>query len=1325
MNSVPTTRLIRETLAECRRRIAEVVAREAQLERDLAKRRASSTRAAEQAMALQAGEGGRQRQELETSQREALARIKLRFEARAARIRTAGADCRRRSDQLIDRQDGREVFGFQKATLDSEKRRDAELMAAEEAFAAVSADVARGRELLAGKEATIRSLLAPFGSFRRRLSPAFPWPAPAPGADEHECLHRVGEALAELDELTPRLRRLILPSLARLFPAWLVCLLLAAATAGAVFGLPALGRPALNAGVAGAGAAGVFAMFLVFRLAAWRQARPLGEQAVRHVANLRAWLSAAADKAETRHRAEGLRIQAEYAETNRSIRERWAWHDESVTVKRSNARQALDAKIERATARHQRAQEAALARLARRHTEETRAAEMETQARRSRITEAARVEADRLNTESAAARAALKAEWAAAVEPCAGLLSTAAAEPPAREWSPELWKGWSPPAEYAEPPKIGVLNFEVRALAPKWPLDPGLTFPGPERRSTPLWLAYPDEGAVVLETDKTGADEAGAALNNMAYRLLCSLPPGRLRVTVLDPAGLGKTFASLMHLADYTEGQGGAGQRIWTESGQIEQRLAELTEHLEKVIQMYLRNEFANLVEYNARAGSVAERHHLLLVSGFPVNFSDSAARRLLNLISNGGRCGIITLLHWDRRHPVPAGFTVEELRAAGVHLVHTGSGFAAAPTFGAGVRLTLGAPPAPELATDLLHRIGRASRDANKVEVPFEVVAPAPGDLWRESTINEIRVPIGRTGASKLQYLDLGRGTRQHALISGKTGSGKSNLLHVLVTNLALRCSPGEIEFYLVDFKKGVEFKAYATARLPHARVVAIESDREFGLSVLERLDEELRRRGELFRGLGVQDVPGYRGAGGREPMPRCLLLVDEFQEYFTQEDRISQNAAALLDRIVRQGRAFGVHVILASQTLGGAYALARATLGQMAVRIAFQCDEADAYLIMGDENPAPRLLSRPGEGIYNDAAGALEANSPFQAVWLPDDEREERLEAIRSRAAGSSWAGAAPVVYEGSAPANLADNQELGRLLAAPPAAPPPFPTVWLGAPNSIKGPTAAVFPRSGGGNLLIVGQRDESTLALAAAAIISLVAQHPPGLARIILVDTTPPGAPRGEMLARLASALPRGVERVPPAELPGTLAALAVDLDARAADPAQPKPSTFLLLVGLQNCKKLKQDDGFGFSSDPGDSAANPSATFQRLYVDGPAAGIHTIAIVDSYNNVSRFLGRKGLSEFEMRVLLQMSASDSSSLVDQPGAAGLGLYGALYYNDREGWLETFRPYSPPEGGWLAAALASLQPARSRPTDPATGGSEASPRLPAAFAPPKLDA
>src|ERR1039458_5079659 len=128
-----------------------------------------------------------------------------------------------------------------------------------------------------------------------------------------------------------------------------------------------------------------------------------------------------------------------------------------------------------------------------------------------------------------------------------------------------------------------------------------------------------------------------------------------------------------------------------------------------------------------------------------------------------------------------------------------------------------------------------------------------------------------------------------------------------------------------------------------------------------------------------------------------------------------------------------------------------------------------------------------------------------------------------------------------------------------------------------------------------------------------------------------------------------------------------------------------PETFVLIHGLQNFKKLRQEDEFSFSS--GESATvNPAAVLQNLISDGPAHGIHIIATCDTYNNVNRFLGRKTLTEFEMRVLFQMSASDSASLVESPDAGTLGLHRALFYNDREGYTEIFRPYARPGNEWI---------------------------------------
>ena len=114
----------------------------------------------------------------------------------------------------------------------------------------------------------------------------------------------------------------------------------------------------------------------------------------------------------------------------------------------------------------------------------------------------------------------------------------------------------------------------------------------------------------------------------------------------------------------------------------------------------------------------------------------------------------------------------------------------------------------------------------------------------------------------------------------------------------------------YLIDFKEGVEFQWYATYRLPHARVVAIQSEREFGLSVLQRLDGILRERGDKFRDAGVNDLAGYRAAKPNERMPRILLVIDEFQEVVELDPHLPK-----LMRAVFQQQPEVAHVYLGSR--------------------------------------------------------------------------------------------------------------------------------------------------------------------------------------------------------------------------------------------------------------------------------------------------------------------------------------------------------------------------------------------------------------------------
>ena len=373
----------------------------------------------------------------------------------------------------------------------------------------------------------------------------------------------------------------------------------------------------------------------------------------------------------------------------------------------------------------------------------------------------------------------------------------------------------------------------------------------------------------------------------------------------------------------------------------------------------------------------------------FPTNFSEAAARKLVSIATSGPRCGVYTLIMVDRKQKMPANFDLNDLAAGAVHLDWvSATSRSDEPQFDDAIRgessarpqptgegrfrwrypafehlpLALDRPPSAERFNDVLRAAGRAAKDSMKVEVPFEQVAPPENEYWTGDCGKELVVPIGRAGARRLQPVRLGKGTSQHLLVCGKTGSGKSTFLHALITNTALLYSPDEVEFYLIDFKKGVEFKTYATHHLPHARVIAIESEREFGLSVLERLDGELRRRGDLFRAAGRAGLARISARRGRvSAMPRVLLVVDEFQELFVEDDKLAQDADLLLDRLVRQGRAFGIHVLLGSQTLSGAYSLARSTMGQMAVRVALQCSEADANLILSDERNDGGPISEP----------------------------------------------------------------------------------------------------------------------------------------------------------------------------------------------------------------------------------------------------------------------------------------------------------------------------------------------------------------------------
>ena len=862
-------------------------------------------------------------------------------------------------------------------------------------------------------------------------------------------------------------------------------------------------------------------------------------------------------------------------------------------------------------------------------------------------------------------RAQLDARWDEAVATLQAYATDSCARLEARHpaWNAASWATWSTSPIFSPDLPLGHLRIDLPTLAAAC----GRTIGDAAGTVTiPAALAFPSPASLLVRCGPEGRPAGLGLIHQVLLRALVSFPAGKLRLVLIDPLGLGEAFSPLLDLAEHDESLLGDG--VLNDVTAIERGLDDLVAHLETVIQKRLRGRYATLEDYNREAGELQEPLHVVAVADFPAGFSERGLERLALLARTGARCGVhVVLLHDDRR-TLPAVLDLAWFRRTGVILRALQERLVLDREGLQDWTFSADAPAPMPLMQHLITAVGKAADGAQRVELGFAAVAPTAAELWSKSSAKGLAIPLGKRGPDRLQLLELGRGTAQHVLIGGRTGSGKSTLLHVLITSAALWYAPSEVEFHLIDFKKGVEFKAYATHRLPHARVVAIESDREFGLSVLRQLDRELTSRGESFRTVGAQDLAAHRAAGGAH-LPRILLIIDEFQEFFTEDDAIARDAALLLDRFVRQGRAFGVHVILGSQTLAGSYSLAKSSLGQMGIRIALPCNEADAHLLLHEDNDATRLLTRPGDAVYNDQAGMAAGNSPFQVCWLSDEQEAGHLRPLAARATAANWKPLQPpVFFEGSAPSDLGDAPLIPHTTA-----------VWVGQSSSLSGAAMVPFQPAAAGNLLIVGQNREAAAATCAALFLGMGGNPS---ARLMALDGEDADGP----FAMMTTSLSPLVQRHGAKEAATVLGDLSALLERRQSGDDGSRSTILLVVFALQRQRSLRPDDDGGFGSDSG---RKPSDLLATLLANGSEYGIHIVVWCDSLASVQHGLGRKAVRDFDARILFQMAAGDSSELIDEDSASRLGLHNALLAVESDGRREKFRPCSLPS----AAALARI--------------------------------
>lgn len=224
------------------------------------------------------------------------------------------------------------------------------------------------------------------------------------------------------------------------------------------------------------------------------------------------------------------------------------------------------------------------------------------------------------------------------------------------------------------------------------------------------------------------------------------------------------------------------------------------------------------------------------------------------------------------------------------------------------------------------------------------------------------------------------------HLLVTGTTGSGKSELLLTVLIGLVERYPPAEVSMILLDFKGGASFNVLEP--LPHIMSVETNHIAEASFRSLGAITAELLRRERLFAKHEVPDYIAFRRAYPDVVLPRLVVAIDELRVLVDNND----DAATSLARLAATGRSLGFHLIIATQRTQGAVSTdMRANIGAvMSLRTA---TEHDSWEILGTGDAYRISPTTPGRAYYKSSA---EQPQLFQTSrYLLDDEPIELVAA------------------------------------------------------------------------------------------------------------------------------------------------------------------------------------------------------------------------------------------------------------------------------------------------------------------------------------------
>ncbi len=589
--------------------------------------------------------------------------------------------------------------------------------------------------------------------------------------------------------------------------------------------------------------------------------------------------------------------------------------------------------------------------------------------------------------------------------------------------------------------------------------------------------------------------------------------------------------------------------------------------------------------------------------------------------------------------------------------------------------------------ACGLLEVLALDARDADAVQ-----------RRWSAST-GTARTVLGLSGDGPVE-IDLAT-DGPHALVAGTTGAGKSELLQTLVAGLAANQPPDDINFLLIDYKGGAAFAD--AVRLPHTAGLVTDLDPYLTERALRSLHSELRRRERLLAAASAPDLTAYRGAARGEPIPRLVIVVDEFA---TLAEELPDFVRGLIG-VAQRGRSLGVHLVLATQRPGNS--VSAEIRANTSLRIALRMTDATESTDVIDAPDAAAIeRATPGRAYLRIGSALTRFQTAHATAVTEPDRSAVRVEVLgpwRRSLARLSDPGAGDIARLVEALRTAAESS--GRPSAASPWLPPlpdSLPLAALGPSSSgphvplarVDLPTeqrhaTMSFDPAQGDSLLVAGAVRSGRSEVVTAVALGAAARCAPAELVLYVIDG-------GGGVGEVARALPHAATVLGPDEsglADRLLARLERECARRAGEPgwrADDAPALALLVDGWDRLMASLPDLEAGACSD----------VMTRLLRVGPASGLGIVVTGDRSTLAPRFS-----SGFGARVALRLGDRSDYGLVgissrDVPAAMppGRGLRAldgaALQFahaGARPGRTEALRAAQAIAARWPSGERASL--------------------------------